>query len=329
MSGLRESGVAALERPEGGPGAGVEMNGGAVCPAASETAEWQAPWGRASSPGSAAWRGRIIAVTSGKGGVGKSNVAAGLSVLLGAAGARVALVDADLGLGNLDILLGVSPPATLADVLASRKDVGEVLVDLRHGVRLAAGGSVLRSWGMQPPGRRRALLDGLAALGRQHDVVVLDCGSGLSEGVTDFCNLADHVLAVTTPEPTSMTDTYAVVKWLAVTQHPGRVSLLVNLAASRGEAKAVYARIATVTAQFLGRTVYDAGYVLADTKVPAAVRAREPFVVAFPRCPASVCLMALAAKLRPEGAGEMQESRGGFFRRFLGLRSEAKLARVN
>ncbi|KKL80489.1 hypothetical protein LCGC14_2004230, partial [marine sediment metagenome] len=157
----------------------------------------------------------------------------------------------------------------------------------------------------------------LADLAGEYDLVILDCGSGIGPEVTDFCELADQVVVVTTPEPTALTDAYGMIKSLALRQLAGRVSILVNFAADRNEAKATHARIAAVAKQFLGRTVYEGGYLLTDPKVPAAVRQRRPFVLAYPWCPASRCLTTLAVKLRPRGIAHKATQKGGFLSRVL------------
>jgi len=260
---------------------------------------------------------QVIAVTSGKGGVGKSNIAAGLSILLAASGVRVALVDADLGMGNLDVLMGVSRGPSLADVLAGRRSLGEILRELPCGVFLAAGSSGPVTGEQSDSAQRRRVVDSLGQLRRGHHMVILDCGSGLGAEVTDFCGPADHVLVATTPEPTALTDAYGMVKALVAMGYGARVSTLVNFAADRNEAKRTYNRIASVARQFLGRAVYDAGYVLTDPKVPAAVRRRKPFVLAYPQCPASRCLTNLAVKLRPRHVAERAVRKGGWLRRIL------------
>ena len=246
----------------------------------------------------AAWR-QLIAVASGKGGVGKSNVAAGLAILLSASGARVALVDADVGLGNLDVLMGVNGASTLAEVAAGRKSIEQVLTRLPCGARLAAGGS-----GLKAPAAlwRSAVLEGLSRIRGSFDLVLLDCASGVGSDVMDFCAVADHVLVVTTPEPTALTDAYGMIKSLTRGGHSGRLSVLVNMASNRAEARACQARLASVAGRFLGITIYDAGHVVADPKVPAAVRKRRHFVLEYPRSPASRCLVALAVKLWPGSA---------------------------
>ena len=262
-------------------------------------------------------QGQIIAVTSGKGGVGKSNVAAGLSILLASSGTKVALIDADLGMGNLDVLLGVTGGGTLNDVLANRKSIRDVLQELPSGVQLAAGSSASSREHVLDPDSRRTLLSDLKVMRADHDLIILDCGSGLGREVTDFCEIADHVLVTTTPEPTALTDAYGMIKSLAVMGYPGRVSILVNFASDRNEAKQTYARIASVANQFLGKAVYDAGYVLTDPKIPASVRRREPFVLAFPGCPATRCLMTLAVKIRPRDVAARGVRKAGLIRRIV------------
>ena len=260
-------------------------------------------------------RHEIIAVTSGKGGVGKSNIAASLSILLARAGAEVALVDVDLGMGNLDVLMGVSKGPGLGDVLAGRRPLSGVMRRLPCGVDLATGtsGPAEGPW----PGRESLghLLREITALRERYDVTILDCGSGIGPEVTEFCQVADQVLVTTTPEPTALTDAYGMIKALVAMDCKARVSVLVNFATDRDEARGAYARVASVARQFLGKAVYEAGYVLTDPNVPAAVRRRMPFVEAFPRTPASRCLMNLVAKLRPQRTRPVDRARGGWWRK--------------
>jgi flagellar biosynthesis protein FlhG len=256
---------------------------------------------------------RTIAVASGKGGVGKSNVALNLSILLSAAGNRVALVDADLGLANLDVLANVAVRANLSHVIAGSHTLEQVIVDLPSGVQLVPGASGLAKLADLSEFQRAALLRSLAGLEADNDVIVVDCSAGIGPNVMNFACGADHVMVVTTPEPTAITDAYAVVKAITQRRYAGHVSLLVNLAANRHEGRMTHQRIATVARQFLGQRLFDAGYVLADQRVPEAVRKREPFVLAYPRCSASRCLAALAARLR---SGEsLVGAQEGFFRR--------------
>ncbi len=255
----------------------------------------------------------IIAVSSGKGGVGKSNVALNLSILLSAAGNRVALLDADLGLANLDVLLDVRARANLAHVVAGQRRLADIVIPLTCGVQFVPGASGLARMAELNEFQRTQLLEDLAHLEAENDVILVDTGAGIGRNVLSFAGGADTVLVVATPEPTSITDAYALIKVLSREGFRGQVSLLVNLATDRNEARATYNRVAGVARQFLGVAVYDAGYILTDPKVALAVRRREPFVLAYPRCQASRCLAALANKL---GQGEgLLVREEGFFRR--------------
>ena len=258
-------------------------------------------------------RTRTIAVTSGKGGVGKSNIALNLAIVLSAGGSRVALIDADLALGNLDLLVDVETRANLSHVIAGSRRLVDILVDLPGGVQLVPGASGLAKLAHLSDFQRAQLLKELSALETDNDVIVVDTAAGIGPDVVHFAAAADSVLVVTAPEPTAITDGYAVIKILAQHGYQGNVSVLVNLASNRQEARATFHRIATVARQFLGKRVYDAGYMLMDPRVREAVRRREPFVLAHPRCPASRGVVALAAKLCAGGA--MVERREGFFRR--------------
>ena len=144
-------------------------------------------------------------------------------------------------------------------------------------------------------------------------MIIVDTSAGIGPEVLHFAIAADDVLVVTAPEPTAITDAYAVIKLLAQNVYDGHVSLLVNMTLDRHEARSTYQRISTVSRQFLGTRVFDGGYVLLSPKVREAVRRREPFVLAYPHCPASRCMAALATKL--SARGPLLGRREGFFRR--------------
>ncbi len=256
---------------------------------------------------------RTIAVTSGKGGVGKSNVSLNLAILLSAAGNRVALVDADLALANLDVLMDADVRWNLSHVIAGSRRLEEVVVNLPSGVQFVPGASGLAGLADLSEFQRAKLLDDLGALEADNDIVIVDTGAGIGPDVLKFASCADTVLVVTAPEPTAITDGYALIKVLAQRDYRGQMSLLVNFAPDRHEARQTYQRISNVARQFLDARVLDAGYVLHDPKVRDAVRKREPFVLAFPRCPASRCVAALATKLC--AGGVLVERKDGFFRR--------------
>lgn len=259
---------------------------------------------------------RVVAIASGKGGVGKSNIALNLSILLSAGGSRVALVDADLGLANLDVLLHADVRANLSHVIAGKRRLEEVIVDLPCGVQFVPGASGLAKMAHLSEFQRAQLLQGLTALETDNDMIVIDCGAGIGPNVMQFAASSDMAIIVTTPEPTAVTDAYAVIKVLSQQDYTGKATLLVNFAADRQEARSTHERISAVARQFLNMKLLDGGYVLRDPKVGESVRRRQPFVLAYPRCQASQCLAVLAAKLC--SGGSLVKKKEGFFRRVAG-----------
>ncbi|MCK4601599.1 MAG: AAA family ATPase, partial [Phycisphaerae bacterium] len=198
---------------------------------------------------------RVIAIASGKGGVGKSNIALNLAILLSAAGNRVALVDADLGLANLDVLLDIRVPGNLSHVISGSKQLEDVVTNLPCGVQFIAGASGLAKLARLSEFKRTLLLKQLAALEADNEIIIVDCGAGIGPDVLHFSAAADNVLVVTTPEPPAVTDGYAVIKVLAQQGYSGHMSLLVNFASNRHEARQTQQRISTVARQFLGAKV--------------------------------------------------------------------------
>ncbi len=268
-------------------------------------------------------RASVIAITSGKGGVGKSNVAVNLAIQFASAGRDVVLLDADLGLANADVLCNVDLPYNLSHVISRKKELGDVLVRAPGGFRLIGGASGLARMADLSDFDRQRLVNALGELESQTDIILIDTGAGISPNVLSFTRAADHVLVVTTPEPTAITDAYAVVKVISrgTGTLPGdgaerRLSLLVNQARSPMEARVVYERIAKVARQFLNVNVFDAGHVPSDEAVPTAVRRRTPFLLGSPRCPASQCIAQLAMRLE-QGVGARIDS-SGFFTRMMG-----------
>ena len=267
-------------------------------------------------------RATVIAITSGKGGVGKSNISVNLAIQLAAAGKRVVLLDADLGLANADVLCNVDLPCNLSHVIARKKELHEVLIAAPGGFSLIGGASGLARMADLSDEDRERIIFALGELEQTADVILIDTGAGISPNVLSFTRAADHVLIITTPEPTAITDAYAVVKVLSrgtggACPDPGerRVSLLVNQVRNANEAKVVHGRIAQVAKQFLSVSVLDAGYMVSDDNVPLAVRRRTPFVLGNPKCAASQCVAQLAMRLE-QGVSTGVDANGvGFFNR--------------
>jgi len=260
-------------------------------------------------------RMQTIAITSGKGGVGKTNLAVNLAVVLASMKRRVVLLDADMGLANDDILCNVQPRYNLAHVVAGQKTLAEVITPVPAGFSLVAGASGLSRMADLSETDRRRLMSELETLQEVADVLIIDTGAGIGRNVLAFTATADHVVVVTTPEPTAITDAYACLKVLVRCGTAATMSLMVNQARSRDEAKAVHERVSGVCRQFLKANVIFAGFVLADPAVQDSVRRRMPFVLAHPKSAAAQCMLAWANRMDSSVEVQSAAPKGGFFRR--------------
>ncbi len=265
-------------------------------------------------------RARVLTLASGKGGVGKTNLAVNLAIALAGAGRRVLLIDADLGLANVDLVLGRRPMGDLAHVLAGRMPLGRIVQEGPAGIHWIPGASHMPAVSAMDEPRREALLDGLTALERAHDFLLLDTPAGIGRGVLHLAQQADELLLVTTPEPTAMMDAYALLKAVAAsgTEAIGAVRLIVNMVTHRQDARRVHARLQEAAKRFLGIEVGLLGHVFCDGHVGRAVQKREPLLVAYPHSQASWCMKRLAAGIL-EGSEGCWQGRFAFFRRLANL----------
>ncbi|MFH1022426.1 MAG: MinD/ParA family protein [Planctomycetota bacterium] len=257
---------------------------------------------------------RVLAVTSGKGGVGKTNIAVALGLELARRGRKTVLFDADLGLANVDVILGIEARANLSHVVGGRARLSDVAVPLPGGLTVVPAASGVGGMADLDAAGRDRLLAELETLEARAEVMILDTGAGISQAVMPFVLHADEILVVTTPEPTALADAYALIK-LVVRRRPGaRFRLIVNRVAGRDEAAAVSSRLVGVCRRFLGAELADGGYVVEDAAVGASVRRRRPFLDAFPSSPASRCIRGIA-RFWDGGRPEPDNGRkGGFFR---------------
>lgn len=257
-----------------------------------------------------------IAIVSGKGGVGKTNLAVNLAVNLAGRRLRVTLVDLDLGLANADLLLNLHPRLNLAHLIAGSHTLDDVCVTGPADLRFIAGASGFHGLANLSELERQHLLMQLQKLETSTDIVIFDCAAGLAKNVLSFALAADRVVVVTTPEPTSLADAYASIKALSRERCTAPISLFVNRVDNRAEATSASDRVRGVAKRFLNYSVADGGYMLQDTAVELAVRARCPFVIRYPSSNAAACVNAFADEL---ANGQDCEQRTGFLRRVAGL----------
>lgn len=258
---------------------------------------------------------RVVAVASGKGGVGKTNIAVNLALRLSQYGHQVVLVDADLGTANVDVVMNIQSSYDLSHVLRRQRTIDEIAVPINQKLRLIVGASGLASIADLSSYERQELVDELSSLERHCEIILLDCGAGVSQNVLAFSQAADELLVVTTPEPTAMTDAYALIKVLSRAKRTPPMGLVVNQAATMKEARNVTERIASVSARFLKVPIEGAGQIMRDHHVSQAVRERVPLVVRYPRCSASQGLSVLAKRVAQ--TLPRANTKPGFFRRVL------------
>ncbi|NLM70863.1 MAG: MinD/ParA family protein [Synergistaceae bacterium] len=254
---------------------------------------------------------RSISVLSGKGGVGKSNLAVNLAAAFARSGRKVVLLDADLGMANVDLLCGVSSSYNLAHLVRGQRSVEEVLLPLENGVLLLPGGAGVQELAELDEVEQSLLIDKLADLEKYADVLLIDAGAGIHRNTLSFGRASDVALLVTTPEPTSIRDVYGVLKTLSISAGGKlEVTLVVNMASSHSEGREIAERIQMAANQFLSLPVAFGGVVVTDEKVRKAVRMRVPFSQAFPDCQASRDVAAIAARMMMDEEEAPREGRG-------------------
>ena len=240
---------------------------------------------------------QVIAVTSGKGGVGKTNVVANLGYALTTMDKRVLVLDADIGLANLDVLLGFSPKYNLQHVLNGEKTIAEVIVTGPGGMKILPASSGVQELSELTREQKLCLLSELDSLYDETDILLIDTSAGISSNVMYFNVAAQEILVVVSPEPTSITDAYALMKVLFLKYQENHFRLLVNSAKSAEEAREVFNHVSLVGQKFLNLSIDYWGYILRDEHVVKAVRQQKALVTLYPQAAASRCFYDLAKKV--------------------------------
>jgi flagellar biosynthesis protein FlhG len=238
-----------------------------------------------------------LAVTSGKGGVGKTNVVVNLAVALAKLRNRVAVLDADFALGNVDVLLGLTPAADLGHVFSGRCTMQEVVVEGPCGVSVIPASSGLQDLTALTPRQWHRLHAGLQEIGNAVDFLLIDTGAGLSNNVTHLAARCDRVLVVTSLEPTALVDAYAVIKILSVQDTTREIGVIVNGARDAAEADLVFRQLEVASRRFLHRRLHSYGFITTDPALREAVLMQKAVVEHAPGSPASRCFRILAARV--------------------------------
>ncbi|NNM54834.1 MAG: MinD/ParA family protein [Spirochaetales bacterium] len=273
-------------------------------------------------PTPSAKKTRVITVTSGKGGVGKTNLSVNLALAYSRMGKKVIILDADLGLANVNVVLGVIPKYTLYHMIRQQKTMKEILTPTDYGISFVAGASGFTKIANLNDTERAAFIQELSTLS-DADILIIDTSAGVTKNVLDFVAAADDTLIVTTPEPTAITDAYGIIKIIATefTTADMGLKLIVNRVDSVIEGKRVAERVINIASQFLNVKVDYLGFVYEDPSVQAAVLKQRPFLIQDAKSKASQCLMNIVSRMEKV---EYREGRGisGFLSRFFGRQEE-------
>ncbi len=241
---------------------------------------------------------KVIAVASGKGGVGKTNTVINLACSMAAMGDRVMVLDADLGLGNLDVMLGLAPEYNLQHLFSGEKKLEEIIVEGPRGIKIIPAASGIQEVTRNGTREQRILMEQMSSLEGEVDFLFIDAAAGISDMVTSFVRAADAALVVATPEPTSMTDAYALMKVLCNRYDEKKFYLLLNQVSGEPEARRIYNHLSRIGEKFLDITLVFLGYVPKDTNVPMAVCRQQAVVEYKPESPASRSFVEVARRLR-------------------------------
>lgn len=250
---------------------------------------------------------RVITVSSGKGGVGKTNVSVNLAMALSNAGKRVTIMDADLGLGNIDVLLGLHPQYTLDHVIQGEQQLDDVIVHGPGNISIIPAASGVQSMAELSPSQHAGLIQAFSEMNHNLDVLLVDTAAGISDSVISFSRAAQDVLVVVNDEPASITDAYALIKVLNREYGLFRFRVLCNRVKSAQQGRELYSTITRVTDRFLDVALDYVGFVPDDEFVVKAIRKQRPVVDAYPRSKASMAFRTLAEKVNkwpiPTNAG--------------------------
>ena len=261
---------------------------------------------------------RIVAVTSGKGGVGKTNIATNLGIAYAQTGKKVIVIDADLGLANVNVIVNIIPQYNLYHVIKKQKKMSEIIIDTEYGIKLIVGASGFSKIANLGEAERDEFIKEMYTLS-DVDIIIIDTSAGVSKNVLSFIAAADEVVIVTTSEPTAITDAYGIIKVIATELDNMNLNLkmIVNRVDSAAEGKKIADHMIKIAAQFLNLKIEYLGFIYNDPAVTKAVLKQKPFIIAEPNGKASGCLKHIVSRLEKT---EIPENGGlsGFIKKLFG-----------
>jgi flagellar biosynthesis protein FlhG len=252
---------------------------------------------------------RTISVTSGKGGVGKSTLVANMAFELGAKGSKVLILDGDLGMANIDIMFGKPASLNISHVLENRCQLEDILIEVAPNVQLIPGGSGVYGLSRLAPVQKHLLLDQVSRMNRSFDYMIVDTAPGIDDNVLYLNAAAQEIMVVVTPDPSSLTDAYALIKVLNQRYRENRFSIVANMVRDEIEARHVFHKLSDVASRFLCVSLDYRGFIPNDLNLRQSIRSQELVVQAVARCPAAIAIRTLAENLK--ATERFSEMKGG------------------
>lgn len=256
---------------------------------------------------------RVIAVSSGKGGVGKTNMSINIAIAYAQLGKKVLVMDADLGLANVNVAMGIIPKYNLYHLIRQKKKMKDIIINTDYGIQIVAGASGFSKIANLSDEEREHFIEEISQM-EAVDIIVIDTSAGVSSNVLDFIAAADDAIIVTTPEPTAITDAYGIIKIIAteIDNMNLGIKLIVNRVKSVTEGKRVSERVINIASQFLNLKVDYLGYVYDDPQVSQAILKQKPFMIVDPDSKASICIKHIVSRLE-----KVDYKEGGGLKKFL------------
>ncbi len=244
---------------------------------------------------------RVIAVTSGKGGVGKTSLSVNLAIEIAKMGKKVVIFDADFGLANVEVMLGIRPKYNLLDLIHNDKTIEEIITNGPNDIGFISGGSGVSELATLDKESIKVLVSELVKLDRLYDVVIIDTGAGITDSVMEFVMVSPEILLVVTPEPTSITDAYSLLKVLRRKEKFNPLYKTINVVSNRvssdAEGNDIYSKINTVSSKFLNTKLQFLGNIPQDKNASMAIIEQKPVIMAYPTSPMAKGIQSMAAKL--------------------------------
>ncbi|EMF83678.1 putative flagellar biosynthesis protein FlhG [Leptospira weilii serovar Topaz str. LT2116] len=261
-------------------------------------------------------RTKIVAIASGKGGVGKSTISVNLAISMARAGQKVLVFDGDLGLANVNVILGIIPKYNLYHVVKGHKSLKDIVIQTPEGVDIIAGASGYSQLANLNDTQRNSLIKGFSELDN-YDVMIIDTGAGISSNVIGLTLPADDVIVITTPEPTAITDSYGLIKAIVSQNRDKNLKMVVNRVRSAIEGKKVADRVIDISGQFLEVKVENLGFIFQDEEVEKSIREQKPYIISSPKSKAAACLNRITYSLLNQEIEPLEDSGiSGFFKKF-------------